>query len=108
MVSRLKYYIAATKDILTTTLIITTVELKWSKLPKDLFEVSLNKELSVECDAIGVPQPTIEWSKLSINSNERNHLNSNGRSGISILISSLKIFFLISMALFRYLNCSEG
>lgn len=38
------------------------VELKWSKLPVDT-EVGLNQGMSIECDAIGQPQPQIMWTK---------------------------------------------
>lgn len=43
-------------------------------MPKDA-EVGLNKELSVECDAIGVPSPTIEWFKHTTPSDRQFNLN---------------------------------
>lgn len=53
-----------------------SVDLKWNKVPKNV-EVGLNQELSIECDAIGSPPPTIEWLQhvKSVDSSS----NSNGR-----------------------------
>lgn len=46
------------------------VELKWNKTPKDLVEVAINQELSMECDASGTPEPIIEWTKHSNNNSK--------------------------------------
>lgn len=39
------------------------VELKWVKVPEPMVEVGLGKEISIECDAVGLPVPTIYWLK---------------------------------------------
>lgn len=49
------------------------VEMKWKKIPKDV-EIGLNQELSLECEAIGYPEPTVEWIR-HVSSKEN---NSNG------------------------------
>ena len=38
--------------------------MKWRKVAKDT-EVGLNQELLLECDAVGSPEPTVEWLKHS-------------------------------------------
>lgn len=45
-----------------------TVELKWMKLPIDT-EVGLNQDVSIECDAIGQPQPQITWTRHPTSAN---------------------------------------
>lgn len=39
--------------------------MKWSKVPKDQVEVGINQDVSLECEAIGSPQPSVEWFKHS-------------------------------------------
>uniref|UniRef100_A0A6G1SDF4 Hemicentin-2 n=1 Tax=Aceria tosichella TaxID=561515 RepID=A0A6G1SDF4_9ACAR len=45
--------------------IVINVELKWVRTPKDKVELGLGQQVSLECDAIGSPQPIIEWFKHS-------------------------------------------
>lgn len=40
------------------------VELKWKIIPKDV-DIGVGHDAQLECDAIGSPQPTIEWRKLT-------------------------------------------
>lgn len=53
-------------------------------------EVGLNQELVLECDAIGSPQPAIEWVKHA-NPNDKSN-NSNGE------------LWIFSMYLYRVVN----
>lgn len=54
--------------------IVIVAPLEWSKVPKTELEVALNQDISVECDATGFPQPTIEWTRHS----NSDHPKSNG------------------------------
>jgi hypothetical protein len=50
--------------------IVINVELKWTKTPKDKVEVGLGQQVSLECEAVGSPQPIIEWFKHTTSSND--------------------------------------
>lgn len=56
--------------------VLLSVELKWTKIPRDT-EIGLNQEMILDCDALGSPEPKIEWRRLTTN-NESKHTSSNG------------------------------